>query len=161
MFLDLEELIHLMHDQPQGRMVRCSKARAMFASRSCRKSVMIGMPLTQTQMITVCSFLYYVLRTIDQCCSQPGHATYGDDGPAMELSSWQTDDASSCRPPWYDIKSRIFERTFQGYRLEEPLSIFPQFYYRIFLHYSFYICLHLQLFISQISSRTTHTASCE
>ncbi|KAJ7590681.1 DNA mismatch repair protein [Mycena floridula] len=50
---DLEELIHLMHDHPTGRMVRCSKARAMFAMRACRKSVMVGMPLTQGQMTSV------------------------------------------------------------------------------------------------------------
>ncbi|KAJ7753592.1 MutL C terminal dimerization domain-containing protein [Mycena maculata] len=50
---DLEELIHLMHDQPAGQMVRCSKARAMFAMRACRKSVMIGMPLTKGQMTAV------------------------------------------------------------------------------------------------------------
>ncbi|KAJ6535110.1 MutL C terminal dimerization domain-containing protein [Mycena capillaripes] len=50
---DLEELIHRMRDQPAGQMVRCSKARAMFAMRACRKSVMIGMPLTKGQMATV------------------------------------------------------------------------------------------------------------
>ncbi|KAJ7641827.1 MutL C terminal dimerization domain-containing protein [Roridomyces roridus] len=50
---DLEELIHLMHDRPAGEMVRCSKARAMFASRACRKSVMVGMPLNRSQMTAV------------------------------------------------------------------------------------------------------------
>ncbi|KIL56445.1 hypothetical protein M378DRAFT_89291 [Amanita muscaria Koide BX008] len=50
---DLEELIDLMRDQPSGRMVRCSKARSMFAMRACRKSVMIGMPLNQSQMTSV------------------------------------------------------------------------------------------------------------
>ncbi|KAF9259454.1 hypothetical protein L218DRAFT_665558 [Marasmius fiardii PR-910] len=50
---DLEELLHLLHDSPSGTMVRCSKARAMFASRACRKSVMVGMPLTRAQMTTV------------------------------------------------------------------------------------------------------------
>ncbi|KAK7436203.1 ATP-binding mismatch repair protein [Stygiomarasmius scandens] len=50
---DLEELIHLLQDRPTGQMVRCSKARAMFASRACRKSVMVGMPLTKGQMTTV------------------------------------------------------------------------------------------------------------
>ncbi|KAJ7279404.1 MutL C terminal dimerization domain-containing protein [Mycena rebaudengoi] len=50
---DLEELIHLMHDQPSGQVVRCSKARAMFAMRACRKSVMVGMPLTKGQMTSV------------------------------------------------------------------------------------------------------------
>ena len=50
---DLEELLHLMQDRPSGQMVRCSKARAMFAMRACRKSVMVGMPLTKNQMISV------------------------------------------------------------------------------------------------------------
>ncbi|TFK22541.1 DNA mismatch repair protein MutL [Coprinopsis marcescibilis] len=53
---DLEELIHLLRDIPAGRtkgMVRCSKARAMFAMRACRKSVMVGMPLNRKQMATV------------------------------------------------------------------------------------------------------------
>lgn len=50
---DLEELLHLMQDRPAGQMVRCSKARAMFAMRACRKSVMIGMPLNRQQMISV------------------------------------------------------------------------------------------------------------
>jgi len=50
---DLEEVIHLMRDRPKGEIVRCSKARAMFAMRACRKSVMVGMPLTQQQMATV------------------------------------------------------------------------------------------------------------
>ncbi|KAJ4482401.1 DNA mismatch repair protein [Lentinula aciculospora] len=50
---DLEELIQLLHDRSTGQTVRCSKARAMFAMRACRKSVMIGMPLTKSQMSTV------------------------------------------------------------------------------------------------------------
>ncbi|KAI0798252.1 hypothetical protein C8Q75DRAFT_845669 [Abortiporus biennis] len=50
---DLEELLNLMHDQPKGRMVRCSKARLMFASRACRMSFMIGMPLKRQQMLSV------------------------------------------------------------------------------------------------------------
>ncbi|KAG8971841.1 hypothetical protein FRB90_010376, partial [Tulasnella sp. 427] len=49
-FKDLEELLHLMQDAPPGQMVRCSKARNMFASRACRKSVMIGDTLTLGQM---------------------------------------------------------------------------------------------------------------
>lgn len=52
--LDLEELLHLMQDRPAGqKMVRCSKARAMFAMRACRKSVMIGTALNKTQMTSV------------------------------------------------------------------------------------------------------------
>ncbi|KAJ7052568.1 hypothetical protein C8F01DRAFT_998099 [Mycena amicta] len=50
---DLEELIHRMRDAPAGTIPRCTKARAMFASRACRKSVMIGMPLTKGQMTAV------------------------------------------------------------------------------------------------------------
>ncbi|KAG6887789.1 hypothetical protein C0992_010743, partial [Termitomyces sp. T32_za158] len=50
---DMEELIHLMRDRPAGQMVRCSKARAMFAMRACRKSVMVGMPLSRHQMSMV------------------------------------------------------------------------------------------------------------
>ena len=53
LFLDLEEIIHLMRDRPRGEIVRCSKARSMFAMRACRKSVMVGMPLTHHQMTTV------------------------------------------------------------------------------------------------------------
>jgi DNA mismatch repair protein PMS2 len=34
-------------------MVRCTKARAMFAMRACRRSVMIGKALTKAQMVTV------------------------------------------------------------------------------------------------------------
>ncbi|KZT05115.1 DNA mismatch repair protein MutL [Laetiporus sulphureus 93-53] len=50
---DLEELLHLMHDRPAGQMVRCSKARSMFAMRACRKSVMVGMPLSRSQMASI------------------------------------------------------------------------------------------------------------
>lgn len=52
---DLEQLLHLLSDtsRPGGHMVRCTKARAMFAMRACRKSVMIGKALTKAQMVTV------------------------------------------------------------------------------------------------------------
>ncbi|RUS22609.1 mismatch repair endonuclease PMS2 [Endogone sp. FLAS-F59071] len=46
---DFEELIFLLTDRP-GEMVRCTRARAMFASRACRKSVMIGDSLSKGQM---------------------------------------------------------------------------------------------------------------
>ncbi|KAF5376466.1 hypothetical protein D9615_008594 [Tricholomella constricta] len=59
---DLEELIHLMRDRPTGQMVRCSKARAMFAMRACRKSVMVGMPLNRQQM----SLVVRHMGTMDQ-----------------------------------------------------------------------------------------------
>ncbi|KAI0049102.1 DNA mismatch repair protein MutL [Auriscalpium vulgare] len=50
---DLEEILHLMHDLPSGTMVRCSKARAMFAMRACRKSTMVGAALNTRQMTTI------------------------------------------------------------------------------------------------------------
>ena len=50
---DLEELLHRLQDTPSGQMVRCSKARAMFAMRACRKSIMIGTPLSRRQMTSV------------------------------------------------------------------------------------------------------------
>ncbi|KIR97935.1 DNA mismatch repair protein PMS2 [Cryptococcus deuterogattii 2001/935-1] len=61
---DLEQLLHLLSDdsRPSGQMVRCMKARAMFASRACRKSVMIGKTLTKSQM----SQLLRNMGTIDQ-----------------------------------------------------------------------------------------------
>lgn len=42
-----------MKDQPSGQMVRCSKARAMFAMRACRKSIMVGRSLNKPQMTKV------------------------------------------------------------------------------------------------------------
>lgn len=52
---DLEQLLQLLSDdsRPSGQMVRPMKARAMFASRACRKSVMIGKTLTKGQMSQV------------------------------------------------------------------------------------------------------------
>ncbi|EPQ28458.1 uncharacterized protein PFL1_03761 [Pseudozyma flocculosa PF-1] len=51
---DLEELLYLLRDITPGSSatlsVRCTKARAMFASRACRKSVMIGTALQKRQM---------------------------------------------------------------------------------------------------------------
>ena len=52
-YKDLEELISLLREAPPGRMVRCSKARAMFASRACRSSVMVGDTLSPAQMASV------------------------------------------------------------------------------------------------------------
>ena len=46
---DIEELIFMLSDSP-GHMCRPSRVKAMFASRACRKSVMIGTALTTTQM---------------------------------------------------------------------------------------------------------------
>lgn len=59
---DLEELIYLMRDRPVGTMVRCSKARAMFAMRACRKSVMIGKALSTNGMTSIVQHM----STMDQ-----------------------------------------------------------------------------------------------
>ncbi|KAI7797189.1 putative mismatch repair endonuclease PMS2, partial [Triplophysa rosa] len=46
---DIEELIFMLSDCP-GVMCRPSRVRQMFASRSCRKSVMVGTALNTTEM---------------------------------------------------------------------------------------------------------------
>ncbi|KAH7137096.1 hypothetical protein B0J13DRAFT_609202 [Dactylonectria estremocensis] len=52
---DLEELISLLGDESSEskHIPRPSKVRKMFAMRACRSSIMIGKPLTQTQMETL------------------------------------------------------------------------------------------------------------
>nr|WJN24952.1 mismatch repair protein [Pseudozyma flocculosa] len=54
---DLEELLYLLRDTTAGseaaKGIRCSKARAMFASRACRKSIMIGTALNKSRMSAV------------------------------------------------------------------------------------------------------------
>ncbi|KAM0750910.1 DNA mismatch repair protein MutL [Meredithblackwellia eburnea MCA 4105] len=50
---DLEELLDLIESSAAGEVVRPTKTRKMFASRACRKSVMIGKALTKTQMTSV------------------------------------------------------------------------------------------------------------
>ncbi|KAI8086554.1 mismatch repair endonuclease PMS2 [Halteromyces radiatus] len=49
---DISELVYLISERP-GEMVRCSRIRSMFASRACRKSVMIGDSLNKQQMIKI------------------------------------------------------------------------------------------------------------
>ncbi|KAI9303200.1 hypothetical protein BJ944DRAFT_268794 [Cunninghamella echinulata] len=49
---DISELVHLINERP-GEMVRCSRIRGMFASRACRKSVMIGDSLSKSQMVKI------------------------------------------------------------------------------------------------------------
>uniref|UniRef100_A0A8C5E4B5 Mismatch repair endonuclease PMS2 n=1 Tax=Gouania willdenowi TaxID=441366 RepID=A0A8C5E4B5_GOUWI len=46
---DIEELIFMLSDSP-GVMCRPSRVRQMFASRACRKSVMIGTALSDSEM---------------------------------------------------------------------------------------------------------------
>ncbi|KAF8577108.1 hypothetical protein K439DRAFT_1365464 [Ramaria rubella] len=92
---DLEELLHLMQDQPRGQMVRCSKARAMFAMRACRKSVMVGMPLTIGQMTSVVRHM----GTMEQPWNCPhGRPTMRH---LMSLSDWDRDyEKSSHKVDW-------------------------------------------------------------
>ncbi|EDW01830.1 mismatch repair endonuclease PMS2 isoform X2 [Drosophila grimshawi] len=53
---DIDELIFMLQDAPEGTICRPSRIRAMFASRACRKSVMIGKALhrstTMRRLIT-------------------------------------------------------------------------------------------------------------
>ena len=96
MRLDLEELLHLLRDRPPGQMVRCSKARAMFASRACRKSVMIGTALKISQMTTVSySKMSLLLLFVQVSVDYPAYGYYGS---TLELSAWATDYAASHRP---------------------------------------------------------------
>ncbi|KAB0347265.1 hypothetical protein FD754_012122 [Muntiacus muntjak] len=46
---DIDELLFMLSDNP-GVMCRPSRVRQMFASRACRKSVMIGTPLNTSEM---------------------------------------------------------------------------------------------------------------
>ena len=94
---DLEEIIHLLQDQPQGPMVRCSKARAMFATRACRKSIMVGMPLTTKQMTTVRASHEHMSTRILLLELCVGDTTHGHYASALELSSRKTNDAISFR----------------------------------------------------------------
>lgn len=59
---DVHELASIVADNNTGEMVRLPKARAMFASRACRRSVMIGTSLDKGQMERVVS----KLETIEQ-----------------------------------------------------------------------------------------------
>lgn len=48
---DLNELLCLIRDTPGSKeSIRCSKVQATLASRACRDSIMIGMPLKHVHM---------------------------------------------------------------------------------------------------------------
>ncbi|KAI7904845.1 uncharacterized protein BX663DRAFT_469940 [Cokeromyces recurvatus] len=49
---DFSEIIFLINEHP-GEMVRCSRNRAMFASRACHKAARIGDSLNKSQMIKI------------------------------------------------------------------------------------------------------------
>ncbi|GBE87291.1 DNA mismatch repair protein [Sparassis crispa] len=104
---DLEELLHLMHNAPDGQIVRCSKVRAMFAMRACRKSVMVGMPLTRSQMVSVVRHM----GTMDQ----PWHCPHGR--PTMRHLSditgevgrqWSKSDLQARPPPMRPVDWSLF-----------------------------------------------------
>ncbi|XP_067932553.1 mismatch repair endonuclease PMS2-like [Watersipora subatra] len=46
---DIDEILYMLREAPE-RFFRPSRVRAMFASRACRKSVMIGKPLEKREM---------------------------------------------------------------------------------------------------------------
>ncbi|XP_004534945.1 mismatch repair endonuclease PMS2 isoform X1 [Ceratitis capitata] len=48
---DIDELLFMLQDAPAGTVCRPSRIRDMFASRACRKSVMIGTALKRTTMM--------------------------------------------------------------------------------------------------------------
>ncbi|SPO22138.1 related to PMS1 - DNA mismatch repair protein [Ustilago trichophora] len=103
---DLEELLYLLRDTSAGseaaRGIRCSKARAMFASRACRKSIMIGTALNKAKM----SAILRNMGTIEQPWNCPHGRptmrhlaclkTLGDRGQAMKMD----EDAS---PNWDEL----------------------------------------------------------
>eukprot|EP01137_Pigoraptor_chileana_P005807 Opistho-2@49390 len=47
---DVDEMIYLLSESPELTFCRPSRVRAMLASRACRKSIMIGTPLSKPQM---------------------------------------------------------------------------------------------------------------
>lgn len=53
LLIDLEEILHQMKEGNPSETIRCSKARAMFAMRACRSSIMIGTALKHRHMVNV------------------------------------------------------------------------------------------------------------
>ncbi|PVU84494.1 hypothetical protein BB560_007339 [Smittium megazygosporum] len=49
---DLKDLLSNLRENP-SESVRCARARSVFASRACRKSIMIGDPLNKAQMTKI------------------------------------------------------------------------------------------------------------
>jgi DNA mismatch repair protein PMS2 len=56
---DLEELIHLVHEDQGNSSVRCSKVRSMFAMRACKKSTKVGRALTIKGMRKIVRHMVY------------------------------------------------------------------------------------------------------
>lgn len=82
-----------MQDRPTGTMVRCSKARAMFAMRACRRSVMVGKALDKTRMTAVrCSSLLSSdlhLLTVHPYCSLDGTVAPRDLHTTRSCDTWE------------------------------------------------------------------------
>lgn len=83
---DLEELVEMIATSGGAEVVRPTKARRMFASRACRKSVMIGKALNHKQMTTVRkrarrSFLRS--SAVEALCRKADPATGGDDDTSL------------------------------------------------------------------------------
>ena len=68
---DIEELLHILNEgnDVQGGIPRPSKVRAMFASRACRSSVMVGDDLNTTHM-------YKLVRQLSNL-QQPWNCPHG------------------------------------------------------------------------------------
>ncbi|EST07880.1 DNA mismatch repair protein, C-terminal [Kalmanozyma brasiliensis GHG001] len=107
---DLEELLYLLRDTTAGseaaRGIRCSRARAMFASRACRKSIMIGTALNKSRMSAVLTNM----GTIEQ----PWNCPHGR--PTMRhLACLKTLDAAGqggkreedTEPTWNEVAQRL------------------------------------------------------
>ncbi|KAH3669186.1 hypothetical protein WICMUC_005025 [Wickerhamomyces mucosus] len=82
---DFYELIYQIKENPgQCSSIRCSKISSMFAMRSCRKSIMVGKPLSFTSMSKVVKNL----ATLEKPWNCPhGRPTMRH---LLELQSWDT-----------------------------------------------------------------------
>jgi DNA mismatch repair ATPase MutL len=84
-----------MKEGNSSETVRCSKARAMFAMRACRSSIMIGTALKHRHMTNVSDVKYISHHRSSRGSdgSKPGWH-----GSTLELSPWKTNYAASVQP---------------------------------------------------------------
>ncbi|SPO44398.1 related to PMS1 - DNA mismatch repair protein [Moesziomyces antarcticus] len=102
---DLEELLYLLRDMSAGteatRAVRCSKARSMFASRACRKSVMIGTALNKARMGSILANM----GTIEQPWNCPhGRPTMRHLACLQTLADMKPQACKDDEPDWTEIQ---------------------------------------------------------
>ncbi|CEQ41248.1 SPOSA6832_02942 [Sporobolomyces salmonicolor] len=90
---DFEELLDLIGARSSNEVVRPSKTRRMFASRACRKSVMIGKALNAQQMTSVRPPLPLARQCTAHGLLGTDRPAHGRDGPTLGLSSWSSYDA--------------------------------------------------------------------